>query len=262
MDTSLQVWLGNVPAGTSPSDVKAEIASHGYGYPHFAKVLKSKHVGQKLMNCIVTMPSAEAANELLHGYVTWSNGKHAVIRAAFADKKPTKGESADEAGVRWKRDQLVRQLAQIDATPPSSHTPASSSSGDKDSFGPWYGAPDNDKDVGPMLKEEIGMLKKAMAVPIVAKEEELEEDSQQDCHNVAQPVPHAPTRKRSMEVASTDLGLKDPRHHKAAPTQRPRSPLRFKGPRLTVTKCARSSWDRRNWDELSPVSLPATEDDV
>ena len=129
MDTSLQVWLGNVPTGASPSEAKAEIASHGYVWPHFVKVLKSKHVGNKLMNCIFAMPSTECATELLTGFMTWSNGKHVVTRPAFADKKPAKGESAEAVVGRWTRYQLLLKVAQLEATQPSSSSPSLPSSG-------------------------------------------------------------------------------------------------------------------------------------
>ena len=249
VDTSLQVWLGNVPAGASPSDVKAQIASHGYGRPHFVKVLKSKHAGVKLMNCIATMPSAESATDLLHGYVTWSNGKHAVIRSAFQDKKPSKGESADEAGVRWKRDQLVRQLAQIDAA---------SSSGEeaKGQHGPWHrstgsassslqsSGPEADKSVDTLLKAEIDKLKTNMTIPVATKKEVKEEDQealQQICSNVAQPVPHGP------------VSSPPPHTHRTSPYLLSQSP-HVNPYLLSPEPPMKGSIARETWDELSPVS--------
>ena len=259
VDTSLQVWLGNVPAGETPSDVKAQIASHGCGWPHFVKVLKSKHVGVKVMNCIVTMPSAASAFDLLHGHVTWSNGKHAVIRAAFDDKKPKGKESADEAGIRWKRDQLVRQLAQVDA-----QIDASSSSSGKP--GTWYRAEDGlsssssgpavVKSVGTLLKEEIDKLKTNMQIPVAVKTEEVQEESPKICPSMAQPVPHGPDESgiwgssplssppRKTYRSNPYLLSPDPRITKPAP----------KAPRKLVRKNARV-----NWDELSPVSAPSSE---
>ena len=239
------MWLGNVPAGASPSDVKAEIASHGYGYPHFVKVLKSKHAGVKLMNCIVTMPSAESATDLLHGYVTWSNGKHAVIRSAFEDKKPTNGESADEAGVRWKRDQLVRQLAQID----------SASSSGKGTYGPWHRAtgsassssqssvPGADTSVDTRLKAEIDKLKTNMKISAAFEPKS---------------PPKSPHTGFGLWVRSP-VSSPPPQTHRTNPYLLSPSPKQTNPPLMKTApkKLARPA--PSTWDDLSPVS-PASAD--
>jgi hypothetical protein len=79
MDAELKVWLGNLPANLTPSAAKDEIASHGFERPRFVKVLKSK-TASKHWCAVVTMPTVEAAQQLLEGALEWSNGKHAVIR--------------------------------------------------------------------------------------------------------------------------------------------------------------------------------------
>ena len=82
--TAFQVWVGNIPIGTSEADASSDFTRCGFARPFLLKLRRGE--GKNAVFGIATFKYESDAMSLLqapHGALSWWNGKYAVVRRVW-----------------------------------------------------------------------------------------------------------------------------------------------------------------------------------